>query len=336
MATIGTYLNLADLRKSLDPDGQVAKIVEILDESNVVNQYLPWKEGNLITGHQHTIRAGLPASSWGMINVGVAATKGTKVQVTDVCGELIQKSDIDRRLAELNGMKAAWRLDEDHAHIEGLSQDFESAIFYSNVKTDPEQIYGLAPRYAAGDTAGDSGTSADNVLDGGGTGSDNTSIWLVTFAPDKTFGIFPKGMQAGLKVEDVGLTELLDSDGNSYRGYRTYYYWRIGLAVADWRYNVRIANIDVSDLDTDASAGANLIELMIRAIHRVPTRGTGKRVFFVNKHTYEYLDHQTYNGSNMHLQYGKDEHGREIVVFRGTPVVKSDGIVATEEAVTFS
>ncbi len=41
---------------------------------------------------------------------------------------------------------------------------------------------------------------------------------------------------------------LEDANGGKYEGYRTHYKWDNGLALRDWRYVVRIANIDVSNL----------------------------------------------------------------------------------------
>ena len=40
------------------------------------------------------------------------------------------------------------------------------------------------------------------------------------------------------------------------------YTWDLGIALHDWRYVVRIANIDVTALRTNANAGANLIKMM--------------------------------------------------------------------------
>ena len=45
--------------------------------------------------------------------------------------------------------------------------------------------------------------------------------------------------------------------------------WECGLTVRDWRYVVRICNIDVTNLI--AGSGANLINLLVRALWRLPT-----------------------------------------------------------------
>jgi hypothetical protein len=51
---------LLDIAKSFDPQGKVAKVAELLNQSNEIIQYLPFIEGNLPTGHKAVVRAGLP------------------------------------------------------------------------------------------------------------------------------------------------------------------------------------------------------------------------------------------------------------------------------------
>ncbi len=58
--------------------------------------------------------------------------------------------------------------------------------------------------------------------------------------------------------------------------------WDNGLALRDWRYVVRIANIDVSNLSEPSSA-ANIAKLMVKALHRIPNRGMGRPVFYMNR-----------------------------------------------------
>ena len=78
MATLGanavTYLDLA---KRMDPDGRVSDIVNILSQTNELLDDLLALEGNLPTGHQTTIRTGLPQATWRLLNAGVSPTKRT-------------------------------------------------------------------------------------------------------------------------------------------------------------------------------------------------------------------------------------------------------------------
>jgi hypothetical protein len=340
MATVGTSnITLVDVKKSLDPDSKVAKIIEVLEEQNGLSMDMHWNEGNLDVGHRHTIRSGLPSATWRLLNYGVQPTKSRTKQVDDMCGMLEAICDIDKKIAELNGNKTAYRWLQDVGHIQGMNNDLESALWYGNQETDPEKITGLAPRYSVGKTDADAGTSADFVINGGGTGSDNTSVWLVCHSPQVFFGIYPKGMKAGLQHDDRGIQDKTDSNGLIHRVYRSYYSWDCGVALADYQGCVRIANIDVSSLIADdgtVSAGANLITDMIKAMHRVPKRIKGKFVFYGNETIETYLDLQTLKQTNMNVSYKESPHGERIMMFRGIPFHRSDALTNAESAVTFS
>ncbi len=194
-------LTLADWAKRVE-DEKIAVIINILSQQNAILEDMLWIEGNLPTGHKTTIRTGLPSATWRLFNAGVQPTKSTTAQVVDTCGMLETYSDIDCALAELGGDPAQLRLSEDLAFIEGMNQQLASALFYSNALATPQQIMGLSPRYNTVLTT--SAQSANNVIDGSGTGSVNTSLWLLSWGPNNMTGIFPKGSMSGLQMKDLG------------------------------------------------------------------------------------------------------------------------------------
>jgi len=331
MATIGSNaLTLSDWSRRIEDDGKIATIVEILAQTNEILEDIMWVEGNLATGHKTTIRSGFPTLGWRRLNYGVQPSKSRTVQVVDSCGMLEGYSEIDKDLANLNGNTAEFRLSEDRAFLEKMMQDAATAFIYGNANTDPEQIMGLAPRYSSL-----SAENAENILDGGGTGSDNTSVWLVTWDALTCHGIFPKGKITGLQHKDLGEETLTDSQspGGLYQGYRSHYKWDMGLTLRDWRYVVRIPNIDVSDLSKDASTGADLIDLMVQAIELLPTQGLGRPVFYCNKTIKSYLRRQITNKDNVNLTF-ENVAGKHVLMFDGIPVKKVDAILNTEEAVS--
>ena len=60
------------------------------------------------------------------------------------------------------------------------------------------------------------------------------------------------------------------------------------MVVKDWRYVVRICNIDISDLlgsanTQTAAASTNLIKLMARALYRIPNMAMGRAAFYMNR-----------------------------------------------------
>jgi hypothetical protein len=319
---------LLDVAKRLDPDGKIAAIVEILNAANPVLNDLTFIEGNLPTGHRTTIRTGLPTPTWRKLYGGVQPTKSTTVQVTDSCGMLEAYAEVDKALADLNGNTAAFRLSEDAAHIEAMSQEMASTLFYGNEGTEPEAFTGLAPRYNS-----KSAQNADNIIDAGGTGSDNTSIWLCVWGPQTGHGIYPKGSIAGLQMTDKGQVTVENVDGNGGRmeAYRTHYRWDAGLTIRDWRYFVRIANIDVSDLDTVANT-KNIINWMIQASERIPELGKGRAAFYMNRRLREKLRLGILEKISSNLSW-ETVAGERVMTFDDIPVRRCDALVNTEARV---
>ncbi len=331
MATINDQNpTLLDVTKRLDPDGKVAKIVEALTEENEILLDMAWMEGNLPTGHKTTIRSGLPPVTWRKLNYGVQPGKSRTVTVTDTCGMLEAYAEIDKALADLNGNTAQFRLSEDMAFIEAMNQEMASKVIYGDSETDPEQIMGLAPRFNTF-----SAENGENIIEGGGTGADNTSVWLIVWGDTKIHGIYPKGSKAGLSHEDKGQVTIENADGQGGRmeGYRSHYKWDCGLTVRDWRYVVRIANIDVSDLTKDASgSSADLIDLMVQALEQVKSLTGGRAAFYCNKTVRSFLRRQITNKSNVHLNMG-EVAGKQVLMFDEVPVRRVDAILNTEARV---
>jgi hypothetical protein len=329
---------LLDLAKATDPDGKIATIVEILNETNEILTDMSWLEGNLPTGHRSTIRTGLPTPTWRKLYGGVQPAKSTNVQVTDNTGMLEAYAEIDKALADLNGNTAAFRLSEDRAFIEGMNIEIAETLFFGNESTEPEAFTGLAPRF---NTLTGS-ESSDNVIDGLNGGSSHTdcaSIWLVVWGPNTCHGIVPKGSTAGLQMNDKGLVTIEDASDGSNTGrmeaYRTHYRWDAGLTVRDWRYIVRIANIDKSLLTTDASStSSNLPELMFQAMELVPNLAMGRPAFYMNRTVRTFLRQQSANGTSGSTLVTKNVGGVPVTDFHGIPLRRCDALAADEAELT--
>ena len=336
MATIGANaLTLADFAKRLDPDGKVPTIVELLSQSNALLSDMKWQEGNLPTGHRVTVRTGLPTVAWRLLNNGIQPSKSTTAQIDEQCGMLEAWSEVDKDLAMLNGNTAAFRLSEAQAFIEAMNQEMAQTVFYGNSGLSPEEFTGLAVRYSSLSLA--TAQTAQNVLTAGGSQSDNSSIWLIVWGPQTIHGIFPKGSKAGLIHEDLGEVTVETTagvGGARMRAYQDHWQWKCGIAVKDWRYAVRIPNIDISNLVSKSSA-ADLIELMIKAIHRIPMLSMGTPVFYMNRSVFQMLDIQRRDDviTGGGLTYQNDE-GILKPSFRGIPIRITDALVETEAVVS--
>lgn len=342
---------LIDIAKSFDPQGKVAVVAELLNQSNEVIQYANFMEGNLPTGHKGVVRAGLPTVTLRRFYKGVAPSKSGRDTIEDVCAMLEGRNEIDKDLADLNGNAAAFRLSEGLAFIESMNQQFAQQWMYGNTATNKDGILGLAPRYNV--IAG--ATNAANIIDAGGTGADNTSVWLVVWGDNTVTGIYPKGSKAGLIQEDLGVIDAFDVNNNRFRAYAELYQWKFGLHVKDWRYAVRIANIDVSDLTSQTNTQLNtaatwLPYLMMKAFARIPSMGMGTATFLANRTVKEMLSvaavQKTIYGLKMEEagnQFGNVQPGSVAgtgtgirggqLKFFGTPVLTVDQILSAETRV---
>lgn len=329
MATLAiTNPTLADVANRMTADGKIdMQIVEMLTQTNEVLQDMTFIEANGYTEHKTTIRSGLPSGTWRKLNYGVQPEKSRTVQVKDSLGMLETYAEVDKALADLNGNSAAWRMSEDYAFVEGMNKTMASTLFYGDSSVDPEKFMGLAPRY--NDTTAQNGS---NIIKAGGSGADNTSVWLVVWGPNTIHGLYPKGSQAGLQQRDLGEETLTDAQGGRYQGYRSHYKWDMGLTLRDWRYVVRIANIDVSDLTKNAASGADLIDLMIQALEIIPNMSMGRPVFYCSRTIRSFLRRQILNKNNVNLTF-ENVAGKQVLSFDGVPVRKTDALLETEAAV---
>ncbi|TET97744.1 MAG: hypothetical protein E3J23_08680 [Candidatus Stahlbacteria bacterium] len=326
-ATRPTYVDLAN---RLDEKDKIAMIIELLHDTNEILDDMVPIEGNLLTGHRTTVRTGLPSVTWRLLNYGVQPSKSQTLPITDVTGMLEAYAEVDKALADLNGNTAEFRLSEDIAFLESMNQEMASTIFYGNVAVDPEKFTGFAPRYASLST--DIDKSGYNIIDAGGIGPDNTSIWLIVWGNSTAHAIYPKGSKMGFTHEDLGQQTLTDAAGGRYEGYRTHYKWDIGLTVRDWRYVIRIANIDWSAIITDTSA-PDLVKFMIDAAEQIPNLARGNAAFYMRREIRTALRHQIRTDTNVNLTVETVE-GRRVLSFDEIPVRRVDALINTEARIT--
>ncbi len=326
MALSTMALTLADWAKRLDPMGKVPMIVELLAQTNEILDDMMFVQANNVLSHQTTVRTGLPQIYWKLINQGVKTSKSTTAQISETIGIAEAWSEVNRDLAELGGNTNAIRLSEASGFVEALNQEVASTIFYGNQQVAPKEFTGLAPRYSSL-TAG----NAQNIINAGGTGSDNTSIWLVDWGYNGVHGIFPKGSKAGLIHEDKGMHTVDRDDGTREDVYRDKWQWKIGCVVRNWQCAARACNIDISDLIARGNAAPKLIQILIRLIHRVKRRG--KLCLYMNRTVAQELDIQRYDKVAAAGMRYDEVDGKLMYSFRGIPIRICDALIETEAAV---
>jgi hypothetical protein len=338
MATIGaTAITYLDYQSRLDPDNKIAKIIELSSKRNEILLDFKVKEGNLPIGHQAVIRTGLPAVAWRMLNYGVPQSKSITQKVIDTCGMLESYSEVDVDIAKINGNSAEFRLGEDASFLEAMNQEMATGIFYHSQVTAPEKITGFGPRYPSPGQAPaswDPEKTAFNMVNAASAtdGTDNFSMWLVVWGDNTVHGIVPQGSEGGFMHEDLGQNTNIDANGLKYEVLRSHYQWKIGLHVKDWRYVVRICNIDLSKLI--AGGVVDLFGAMIDAYYKIPSLGMGSAAFYASPVVLAWLQKQAAAKSNV-IQSTKDPVGRPVIQFMDIPIRRCDALVQ-ESPIAFS
>lgn len=336
MAVIGnTFLNLLDTHRA-SPEGAV---LELLSQTSPVTADAFIGEANRGTYHEHTIRTGLPSVTWGALYQGIPQSKGHTQVVKDTTGFVETLSSIDERLLQIEPEKTAQlRLNEMSGQMEAMSQEWTSGIFYHDTASTPEKIKGLAARYNA--------LSNPNVINAGGVGSDNSSIWMVTWGQQFTSLIHPKGVPGGIVREDKGKQRVLDGDGNPYYVQEELVRLHTGVSVGDWRYNARVANIDMSNL---AAGSVDIYKFLRNAYYKLQGRRIARpgndiaggvpaprTVMYCNRDVLEALDAIATNkgSSDNFVRLTRMEiAGEEVLTYRGIPIRETDALLNTEAAV---
>ena len=324
-----TMPTLIDKFSREDSTKKVMKIVELMAKRNDILMDAEYQECNDGSKHKTTMRSGIPEPTWRMFNQGIQPSKSQTVPVLDTTGMMEDYGLVDKALADLSGNADAFRTSENMAKLQGFNNKAARYMIYGNTQAEPQAFLGLAPRY--NDKSAESGA---NIVDAGGTGSTNTSIWFVTWGEMTTHLLYPKDSVAGFQHKFLGQQTARAENGGDFEAYRDHFKWDIGMSVRDWRANARIANIDVTQLTRDGATGANIIDLMIDALYRIdnPEQGEGRTIIYANRTIQSWLHKQAMNSKNVNLTIG-EYGGKKIPEFLGIPIKRNDAILNTEARV---
>lgn len=320
----GTGLaTLYDIAQTLgQSDAALQRAVELQAQTNEIWQALPFKPCNKSSMEVVNLRTALPDVAWRLINQGSKPTKSSMSQASFTCGAIEGLAQIDERIMQLNKGSNEFRLNENYAHQEAMSQKMCQTIFYGDEKIRPASFTGLSAFYYS--KANQDAVYADQIIDAGGTGNKLTSLWIVTFAPDTVYGIHPEGIPGGYKYKDNGRVSVNDAGGGKYYAYESQFNWDMGLCIRDPRYVVRLANIDVTD--TDSTTFRNKLIEAYNQIHNVDH---GRTVILCNRKVQTYLAILATNSKNVDLRF--DEFaGKKVTHFWTSPVLMNDAILLTE------
>lgn len=323
------YPTFADLASRMDQDGRIVSVIEVLQQTNPILTDMRFVECNKEDGYLTSVRTGLPEPTWRKLYGGVQPSKSQTATVIDTCGNLEAYAETDKDLVDINGNSAQFRASEDAAFLQAMNNAMAETLIYGDTAKNPERFLGFAARYSS--------LKAKNgrmIVDGGGTGTGNTSVWFVSWGAGVT-GIYPKGSQAGLKAEDLGQVTITKPDGSLYEALRTHFKWSIGLSVRDWRAVARVANIKVDDLKSLSNTAANqaLIYKLIDAKNALDPQYRSSAVMYCNRDVTTALEKMALDKSCNALSI-TEAAGQFETRFFGIPVRTCDAISSNEKAVS--
>jgi len=320
-----------DIARREDPDGRVAKIVEVLNQTNPILQDAPAYPSNARMGNRVTLRSSLPSVAWARVNQGYTRSKGSTRQVVDTIGLLTGLSEVDSKLKKIvgEGNFNAARWSEDQSFLEAMAQEVTGTMLYGNELTEETTFTGLAPRLASSATAITG--SQVRLHHSAPAGSDNTSMFVVDWGERGAHIIYPKESMAGLDARDLGEQRVTDAEGNPMMAYVMAYDWLIGLAVIDPRHIARLANIDISQALTDTSTF--LVDSLVKLLNGMPPKNGMNRVIYTDRAILTALELQVQNKGNVWLSIG-EYLGEKSLHFRGNPIRTLDQMVTNEGTLT--
>jgi hypothetical protein len=341
-------VSLADLGRRIDPGGKLMYMSELLSQCNEMVEDFPMVEGNLPTGHLATLRTALPQGTYIRFYQGTPYTASRAAQIQFGLSLLRAYSQVDKRMAMIGGNEKALREQEDLAHFEGFSQQQCGTLIYGNSWVNPAEFTGIVPYYNT--VASATAQVAQNVFDGGGTGSSNASILLLGLGERTTFGIYGKGSKAGLVFENKGdVVPGFDASNNRFEAFTSLIEWELGIAVVDWRYNVRVANLDTTTAGLAGATPPDIFAILSKVVKRLPTAGRAvsgitktdapkgyeppvRLKFYMNRTVSEYMDIQAIRDKNVLLS-SREYAGQPVVGFRNVPFGIVDQMLNTESRV---
>jgi len=331
-------LTMLDVSKDTG-NKKIGKVAEVLVQYNAMLRDIPYMQMNEGTIHKESIRSALPEVYYRKANQAIPTSKTTTEERSFSATHFESKSEIDAAVARRGGEQNINynRWNQAQGHLQAHSNEHASLIIYGSPVQSNQKTAGLADIYSTLNTAEE---TSKQIIDAGGTGSDNTSIYKIHWGERSIFGVYEAGSTYGIKRIDHSAggkqvkINALDINGNpgSIWGYEEEFHTDHGLVVKDYRQAARIANIDISELV--AGTGADLIDLMISADYLIDSQENGQGVWYVNRTIFAALHKQALNkvSAGAGLTFANYQ-GQRVLMFLNSPVRLMDALLNSEARV---
>lgn len=339
---VNRHFTLLD-RANRSVDGK--RILPILSVmSKKVSDFLediPFLQANMGLQNRLVRDVGMSASTRRRFYSGVQASHRASQTIFDPVALLERRSEVDEDHIDTLENPNQERENQDIGHIEKLGEDLADAFLHDGIPgSGSEQMNGLESRLnSLSNTLG-------NVFDGGGTGSDLTSIYIVEWnTRDGAYGLFPPGFMKnttfGISARNKGKEKVLDSlsviDGSTdtqrlYYAYVTQFKAWMGLAVGNERKIARIANFE-SAIGATNSFESNGDALLIESLNK-GRFDKGRTRIYMNDTMKTQVDIVAERKNNVNLDIVM-AFGKPIEAIHGVPIRVIDDftLLNTESAV---
>ena len=319
------YLNIAEAAKRRGPQGNVATIAELFTQINDILKDGPMVMANDIYSHWETVRTKLPTVAPRLINQGAARSASKTKQVQESIMLLEVFADMDEQAIDHEPDKQKALRNELQPFFEAMLQEFTRIFFYGNPGVDSAECLGLATRY---NLLADTNVWAV----GAGSGSDQTSVWMIEWGEMKFKLIYPRDSKSvGIQDEDLGKIRSYDSSTNPLMVYSHQIKAEFGWSLVNAKAVQRLCNIDTTTLGTNDLLASNAMRKMIIAKNQLPLFGKNA-VIYCNRTTKTQFDIWATEKSNgFYLM--KNITGEPLTVFQAIPVHMAEQITDLEDLV---
>jgi len=259
----GNRDNIFNVMQTFGMDGSHLEMAQTLAEVNDLVRDMPAYPANENMAHSDARWDSLPTATFSSLGDAVTASFARFSKYRETLGILRSKYQIPQDVLKAVGTSAemaAYRLDQERAHEEGMTQGLCNALVRGTAAADPEKLDGILSR-----APWNSAANTDSVFDVGG--SSNLRHALLIKPGRTTFHLlYPKyHATKGIEKIDRGLVPVTvtatDANGTSNAtrfDIMTDFEWWCGWNIKNQKAVKVIANIDITY--------TNITELLIRKI----------------------------------------------------------------------
>ncbi|KKN06908.1 hypothetical protein LCGC14_1072530 [marine sediment metagenome] len=302
------------------------KVSDFLDD-------IPFIEANRGLQHQLIRDVGMASSTRRRFYGKVVSTHRPSQTSFEPIALLERRSEVDEDHIDTLENPTQERQNQDIGHMEKLGEDLANAFFHDDPADGSEFIHGLEPRLNK------LNQTLKNTYDGGGSGGDTTSIYIVEWnTRDGAMGLFPpnwmKNTRFGIAARNKGKERVGDTEATGYYyAYVTQFKAWLGLAVGNERKIARITNLEAT-IGATNSFESNGDALLIEALNLGRFDKARTRIY-MNETMKTQVDIVAQRKSNVNLRI-EMAFGKPVETIHGVPlrVVDNTIIINTETVVT--